>query len=435
MDARFRDVRSAGARCLPGLVVFALGCSSPFFETPGEAQDQSLSTEKTAQGLKEAAQEEARQYDIHYGPVGLQVGGTLRLGYTDNVFYSDTDRRSDYLINPEVDLGAFMQVSELNTLKLSLKLGYEYYLNNTVLNSDAPLVNPGSEIAFNLFVGDFHIRMHEQFSYQESLFFNGFAGDNQTFYNFNNVGTFVRLDNKTGFDVTWSLDKAVFTAGYDHEIFDSSTSSFEYLDRESEWFTASGGYFLGDHLQAGAEGRASLHHYDQQTILTDNWRAGIGPFVEATLPQKVTLRAGAGFDAAEYEMISRGSDRNTYYAYARLRQETRLFRHWLEAGRELLLGENANNMQTIYVRYSISSPLIAHVDLRAHIDVNFAQEFGGPSGFDERFTYYTTGFDVAYQFAKHWRSELGYEFRLKDSDVPLRDFRRNQVNVSMAWTY
>ena len=69
------------------------------------------------------------------------------------------------------------------------------------MNANAPLVNPGSELAFNLFVGDFRIKLHERFSYQESLFFNGVAGQDVRFYNFNNVGMFSRLDNEAGFDV------------------------------------------------------------------------------------------------------------------------------------------------------------------------------------------------------------------------------------------
>ncbi|MBU6411434.1 MAG: hypothetical protein KGR98_13705, partial [Verrucomicrobia bacterium] len=224
--------------------------------------------------------------------------------------------------------------------------------------------------------------------------------------------------------------------GYNHENFISKTAAFDYLDRASEWFTANAGYFLGDHVQAGVEGRGSLHHYDQETVLNDNWRARVGPFVEAKLPEKVTLRAGGGYDTARFDEVGpANSDYDSYYAYARVSQDTRLFTHSIEVGRKLLLGDNANNLKTVYARYSISSPIVRHVDLGAHVSVNVAEEYGGPSGFDEKFTYYGGGLSVGYQFAKHWRADLGYEFLLKESDLALRDFHRNQVGLDVAWSF
>ncbi|HWY31330.1 MAG TPA: hypothetical protein VNX46_11265, partial [Candidatus Acidoferrum sp.] len=106
-----------------------------------------------------------------------------------------------------------------------------------------------------------------------------------------------------------------------------------------------------------------------------------------------------------------------------------------EAGRELQLGDNANNMRTDYVRYSITSSVIAHVDLGADFGVNVGEESGGPAGFDETFTYYEAGVHAGWQFRKHWRAEAGYDFLVKDSDLPLRDFQRNEVTTDVVWNF
>ena len=184
----------------------------------------------------------------------------------------------------------------------------------------------------------------------------------------------------------------------------------------------------------GLEAQASLHNYERETILNDNWRARGGPFVEVNPQEKISLRAGGGFDTARYEdTVLNNSDYETYYAYARIRQETRLFAHTLTAGREQVLGDNANNLRTTYVRYSISSPVITHVDLGADLSVNFAEEFGGT--FEEDFTYYGAGFRIGYQFHKFWRADLGYEFRLKESNLALRDFHRNRVTLAATYSF
>ena len=393
---------------------------------------ESLAGESAAEALEKAI--EAEPYDLQWGPVRGNLSARLGINYTDNVFYSET-RKDDVMIEPDVTFGAFLPVSKLNELRLSLGVSYQWYLKNSGLNADTPFIHPGSELSYNLFVGDFHIRLHDNFSYEESLFINSFEG-NEPFYNFNNVGIFERFDNKAGFDVTWDLNKYVINAGYDHETFISPTSMFDYLNRESEWFTTSAGYYLGDHLQTGLEDQFSYHYYDQETVLNDHWHNRVGPFVEATLLEDVTFRVGAGSDVAGYDATAGGtSDYDTYYAYAKISQKTRLFTHSLEGGREHLLGDNANNMRTDYVRYTISSPIVAHVDLRAHVGVNVAEESGGPSGFDEKFTYYDLGFQAGWQFHKHWRAEAGYQYLLKNSDLAERDFQRNQVMADVVWTF
>jgi len=319
-------------------------------------------------------------------------------------------------------------------LRLSVGVGYEWYLNNTLLNSDAPLINPDSELVFHVFVGDFRIRLREKFSYEESLFHNAAPGTADRFFNFNDVGKFSRWDNLAGLEVVWDLNKVILSAGYDHENFIPVTSQFEYLERASEWFAASAAFRLGDTVHAGLEGQASLHDYERETTLNDNWRARVGPFIEFTSEEKISLRAGGGFDTARFDAAAAANnDFDEYYAYASVRQETRLFTHALTAGREHQLGDNANNLRLTRVRYSISSPILRHLDLGANVSVNFAEEFGG--AFREEFTYYGAGAAIGYQFHKYWRASLEYDFYLKDSDLPLRDFYRNLITLGLTFSY
>lgn len=392
----------------------------------------SLAGEQAAQELKQSIQ--AEHYNLRYGPVGVRLGASVGVNYTDNLFYSDSsNEEEDIMVSPRVTLDALWPITELNTLRLSLAMSYEWYDKNDDLNPDAPLINPGTELTFNIFIGDCRIELHERFSYEESLFYNT-PLENQDFFNFNDAGTFERLNNHVGLLATWDLNQVVLTAGYDHENFIPFTDTYEYLERASEWFTASAGYYLGDHLMTGVEGQASLHDYDQETTLNDNWQGRVGPFVEATLKEGTTLRAGGGFDTAQYDAsAAANSDYETYYAYGRAQQQTRHFTHSLQAGRETLLGDNANNLRVIYARYSISSPIIKNVDLGGNVSFNYGEEFGGT--FEETFDYYTAGVQVGWQFHKYLRTDVAYEFLLKDSDLPLRDYTRNLVTVSLGWSF
>ena len=392
---------------------------------------ESLAGAKAAEALKK--QIAAEEYNLQYGPVRFQTEAQLGSGYTDNVFYSEKNRESDWLVKPEVSLRAWWPVSEYNVLRLSLGLGYEWYARNHVLNSDLPLVNPDSELVFHVFVGDFRIRLRDKFSYEESLFINSAAGENARFFNFNNVGQFARLDNLAGGTVDWDLNKVILSAGYDHENFISTTTLFKYLNRASELLSGSASVLLGDKAKAGVEGQASWNNYSTEAVLNDHWRATAGPFAEIPLVQGISLRAGGGYATAKFSSAATSSDYDTYYAYGRIRQETRLFTHAVTAGRETLLGDNANNLRNTYVRYSISTPIVAHTELGASFSANFAEEFGGP--FREEFTYYRPGAHIGYQFHKYWRTDLAYEYFIKDSDLPLRDFKRNRVSWDVSFRF
>jgi hypothetical protein len=88
----------------------------------GQPRD-SLVGETAAQALKRSIA--AEEYNLKWGPVRFQTQASLGLAYTDNVFYSDRNRSEDFLVNPEIDLRASWPITELNTLRLSLGLGYE----------------------------------------------------------------------------------------------------------------------------------------------------------------------------------------------------------------------------------------------------------------------------------------------------------------------
>jgi len=266
------------------------------------------------------------------------------------------------------------------------------------------------------------------------LVFNVEEGDQIRLFNFNDVGRFDRMDNFVGPTIDWDLNKVILTVSYDHENFISTTERFKYLDRSSEWFAATANYLLGDKTKAGLEGQVGYHSYDTETTLNDNWRVRVGPFGEIRLPNAMILRVGGGYDMARFDSAAgSGNDYDHWYAYGKIGQETKWFKHSLGAGHETLLGDNANNLRTTYVRYSIASDIIKNTELEAHLSANFSREFGGE--FREKFIHYLAGCQVGYQFHKYWRADLGYELFYKDSEFSDRTFHRNRVSLDVTFRF
>src|SRR5262249_1095568 len=175
-------------------------------------------------------------YNIHFGQIRFQTQARLGVAYTDNVFLSGVNKKDDFIFTPEIDLAALMPIGRFNSLRLSVGLSYEWFAKNHSLNSDLPLVNPDSELAFYIFVGDFRIKLHEKFTYQQTLVFDDQVVNQVRLYNFNDVARFDRMDNFVGATVDWDLNKVLLTGTYDHENFVSTTDRFKYLNRASELF-------------------------------------------------------------------------------------------------------------------------------------------------------------------------------------------------------
>jgi hypothetical protein len=410
-----------------GMVQEAFSQSEPGAEPRG-----SLAGERAAQELMRANTNEV--YNMHYGRIGFQTEARVGAAYTDNVFLSGVDQRDDFIVTPEVRLGAMVPLTELNVMKFSVGLSYEWFAKNHSLNGNLPLVSPDSELAFNVFIGDFRIKLHDKFSYQQTLTFNQSAAGQVHIYNFTDVGRFDRLDNFVGPAVDWDLNKVILSVSYDHENFISMTERFKYLDRASELFTASVNYLLGEKTKTGLETQGGVHKFDEETIMNDSWRQRVGPFAEVRLPKGMLLRAGGGYDMARFDSAAgAGNNYDTWYGYGKLSQELLWFTHSLAAGHETVLGDNANNLRTTYVRYSISSDALKDIELEGHLTVNFSKEFGGE--YRENFIQYAGGFNVGYRFHKYWRAGLGYELFLNDSEQAQRSFHRDLVSLEVTFKF
>src|SRR5262249_4385169 len=148
----------------------------------------------------------------------------------------------------------------------------------------------------------------------------------------------------------------------------------------------------------------------------------------------MTMRGGGGYDMARFDdLAGPGNNYDTWYAYGRLQQELRWFTHSLSAGRETVVGDNANNLRINYVQYSISSDAIKDVRFRANFSADFSKESGG--GFFEEFTYYVADFHVGYPVHKHVEVGAGYELLWKDSETPDRSYYRNLVSLDLTFAF
>ncbi|MEY2493389.1 MAG: hypothetical protein QOH24_2340, partial [Verrucomicrobiota bacterium] len=183
----------------------------------------------------EAAAEARRQsidkipYNLQLGPIKFRFSATMGIEYNDNVNLAEdssafflsptgpilvtTKPQSDFILRPQVNVDALWPITQLNTLKLDLGVGYAFYLDHSNYNTNGVLVSPGSQLAFDIFVNDFRINIHDRFSLEQ---------DPVAEVALSNVADYGRFQNTAGISVLWDLNQAVVTMGYDHYTFIST---------------------------------------------------------------------------------------------------------------------------------------------------------------------------------------------------------------------
>ena len=407
-------------------------CEVPAQEAPQQSPPDQEKVES------QAVAESRQRYNLPWGRGGLNLSAGLRGVYVDNVFLTQTGARDDFILVPECDLAAFFPVGLSNTVTLDLGIAYYQYFNNSSLNSGTPIINPNSEIAFNLQVKDFWFRFSERFSYEESPVYET-GGE---FFNVYNTGRFARFENQVGVLGTWGLQDLEVNVGYHHQNLFSNGSTYDYIDRASELFSADGMLALSPRLKAGLEAAGSVNRF-QSNVTNDCWRARVGPALRLDLSQFIKARAGAGYERIQYDSAAASAlgirPDNTFYAYGGVDHEiTRFLSHSLLAFYDNQLAYNSGNLAGTHLRYSLNWRPTRPLSLRPHVEASFYDESYG-SGlstlYHERFTYVLAGLAVRYELGQHWWARLSWDYRLKDSEVPASGYSQNQVALEITYVF
>ena len=234
----------------------------------------------------EAAAEARRQtldqipYNLLAGPIRFRFSATQGVEFNDNINLSENDKQSDVILRPMINMNALWPITQLNTLHIDLGLGYAYYIDHPGDSTNSVLLAPGSQVAFDIFVSDFRINFHDRFSLEQDPIAEA---------QISNVVDYGRFENTAGVSILWDLNKAVATLGYDHYNYISTTSQFDYLNRNADSITGSLSIAATSTTGVGVEGAFVDNRYDQD-VLNDSKTYSGGGFVETQLTNYVKLR-------------------------------------------------------------------------------------------------------------------------------------------------
>ena len=413
----------------------------------------------------EAAAEARRQsidkipYNLQVGPIKFRFSATMGVEYNDNVNLAEdgsvvflsptgpilvtTSPQEDFILRPQINLDALWPITQLNTLRLDIGIGHAFYLDHSNYDTNSVLISPGSQLAFDIFVGDFRINLHDRFSLEQ---------DPVAEVALSNVADYGRFQNTAGISVLWDLNQAVVTLGYDHYTFISTTTAFDYLDRNADIVSGTIGFTPSSNLTVGLEGSFVNTYYDQN-VLNDSRTYSGGAFVEMQLTSYLKLRVAGGYQAIDFDntgLVNDAHDLNDYYANALLSHRVNsVLTHNLSVGHETQLGVNSNYVKLNYVRHTSTWNIFYHTLFSTELFYEDADDSGG-SGIlfrpipgvpninpfvAEHIHRYGGALSLGYQLTPHVTLGFRYQYTQKDSDQPLRDYRQNRVAIDGTYSF
>lgn len=383
---------------------------------------------------------EARQQDVDripynllMGPIRFRVSASVGVEYNDNINYADVNTQDDVIIRPNLTLDAIWPITQLNTLRLDLGIGYAFYLDHDENDTRAILIAPNSQIAFDIFVGDFRINIHDRMSIQQDPIAEPALS---------NVANYARFENTGGVSVLWDLNQALVNLGYDHYNFVSLTNQFDYLDRNADILFGSIDFLLTPTIGMGPEATAVFTNYDQH-VLNDNDDYSVGGFIEAQITNNLKVRVAGGWQWIDFDngpvnffgfLFPDDKRASDFYANILIGHRINaMIRQTLAAGHETQLGVNSNYITLNYVRHTLTLNLIRGTILSTEFFFEDAEESGGI--INEQFDRWGGAIALGYQLTPHVTLGLRYQYTTKDSDVLLRDYDQNRVSLDGTYSF
>lgn len=183
---------------------------------------------------------ETMPYTIKSGDFRLLLTPSFEADWNNNINLSNNAPQQAIILRPLLQLDASYPISEFNQLLLNVGVGYDEYLEHSQYSNWR--VQSGSQVAFDTYVKDVLIDLHDRFSYIQDP---GSQALNP------GTGEYGYANNVVGVAVGWKPLNLDLGVGYDHENVLPTGTVIESQDGSTEIFSGRAGWVFAPATVAG----------------------------------------------------------------------------------------------------------------------------------------------------------------------------------------
>ncbi len=392
----------------------------------------SLASEDAAAARRMAATA-VDYYNLRLGVAAWRFGAGLGLEYNDNVTYQDSTREGDFIFRPNLTTRMLLPVSDQNSLHLNLGAGYSAYVEHPELSQF--YVVPGSELSFDVYLGDFWINLHDRFSISQSGYQDPTVAA---------TGDFAFLENAAGVTGLWDLNKANLRLNYDHVNYLSlAGNNTSQPDRGAEVLSAAFVYEPKAQMQVGVQAGASTVQYDASGGASMGYTSAVqwnvGGGYDARVTDHIRVRTSAGYTVFTPDMVSvqalgGKSDLSGVYADLQVRHEVNQYVDYtLRGGREISYALFGGTAEVYFARLSVNWKLLQKITLTTTVDYDGGTQYEAASV--EDFSRIGGGIALSRGITEKLSASLGYRYYQRDSNLPERSYGVNVVNLNFNYAF
>jgi hypothetical protein len=397
-----------------------------------EAVRMSIASAEAAEARSKAAST-IGYYNLKLGPTAWNFGAGLGVQYNSNVNNVESNPEGDFIFSPQINTRMVWPVSDQNSINLALGAGYSAYVNNP--NLDRFFITPGSELSFDLYAGDFWINLHDRFSITENSYQDPTVAG---------TGQYSQFQNALGVATTWDLNKAIVRVGYDHVNYESLSggngqNSGGQPSGYSEVFSASAGYALKPGMLLGVELGGSLINYTTTTTNqpysnANQWN--VGGFYDTPVSEYIHFTAHAGYTVYSPEAggaATASSEFSGMYADIDIRHRVNQYMEYtLSGGRTLNIAFYGGTVDQYFVTWQGNWKILQKVTLGTSFSyVHGTDLYTGGETYDQ----YGPGISLSRPITAKLSTSLGYQFYLRDSNLPDRNYIVNVVSLNLNYAF
>lgn len=405
-------------------IALACGMISPAAVFGQDALFSSLISERIQAGAK--AEFQNSPYTVKWGSLRTVLGTSLGTEWNDNITATGKAKESDVILSPSLSLNSVYPITDHNALRVNFTTGYQKYVSHQ--DRDRWFLRPGSEIGFDVFVGELRINLHDRLSYSE---------DTTRYGAVSGQSSFGGLDNSAGIQLSMPLKDMTASLGYDYQTFMSASSSkSKQMDRGSHNVVGQFGVNVHPDVTVGVEGSTGLTGY-REPILNDNLSVSAGPFVRWQASEYIAFESRAGY--VHYTFFGSGATGevppyNSFYANLLMRHRVnRWLDYTLDGGRSSSMGVNSNQSERWQTNLRANYRIFEHISFGNGIFYEKAKEFQGllPQAYDR----IGIGVNLGYQLMKKLNTSLSYNHLIKTSDIQFFGYTQNSVTLSLTYQF
>lgn len=366
-------------------------------------------------------------YTFKSGDFRLLATPSLGLDWNDNINASSTDKESDFILRPFLQLDMTHPLTQVNLLTLNLGLGYEYYFNHH--ENSAWLIRSGSALSFDMYVKDFVINLHDRISFSRD------SSQEPAVANTSDYGNF---ENTVGILTSWNLNKGTISLGYDHQNVISAESEFDSQTHASEIFLSRASYLVHSEVQTGLEGTVSFTDY-VQPVLNDNTAYSIGPFVSWQPGTALRVTGRAGYTYYDFQQTSTSietANLSTYYLDLTVTHDaTKVMSYSVSVGRDVRLGVETDVIEEVYFRPNFTWRFFKNISLITGLSYEYGNQGAGniSGGQVETYNWLGATIGVNWPFMKRLSLGLNYRLTLRESDLPDQGYNQNVIGLALTY--